>query len=138
MIAPVDDHCLHNGVQTPAAYSLLLIAVLSFGASWGAQLIIATREIPGIETQPQAYWFVYSLLAGAGAAGLWAAVRTLKQRIALMLSRRTHRACLSASEAAGQYLLRREIRERSRPLRGTGGPCPQHWVNYLQQAHAAR
>ncbi|MCC7507844.1 MAG: hypothetical protein IT464_00545 [Planctomycetes bacterium] len=138
MIALSDDRTLHHGVQTPAAYTLLLIAVLSFGAAWGLQLILATSAIRGLETQPQAYWFVYSLLAGAGAAGLWAAYRTLRQRIALMLSRRTHRASLSASEVAGQYLLRRETRERNRPLHGIGGPCPQHWVSYLQDAYAAK
>ncbi len=138
MFAPIDDRTLQHGVQTPAAYTLLLVAVLTFGAAWGLQLVLATRAIPGIETQPQAYWFVYSLLAALGVVGMVTACRALGQRIALMLSRRTHRAALSASEVAGQYLLRREIRERSRPLQGTGGPCPQHWVNYLQQAHASR
>lgn len=135
MLAPIDDHTLAHGVQTPAAYSLLLVAVLTFGAAWGVQLALATSAIPGIETQPLAYWFVYSLLAMAGAIGLWVVYRALRQRLALMLSRRNSKARLSASEAAEQYLLRREIRERSRPLKGAGGPCPR-WVDYLQRAYA--
>lgn len=136
MIAPIDDRTLHHGVQSPAAYSLLLIAILSFGAAWGVQLILATSAIPGIETQPLGYWFVYALIAAAGVVGARVAYMALRQRIALMLSRRNHKAQLSASEAASQYLLRRETRERSRPLKGAGGPCPR-WVNYLQQAYAA-
>lgn len=112
--------------RTPAAASLLFAAALAFGASYGVQMLVIDRAT-GLGADGAGYWYVYSLIAAAGAIGLYWACKLLRTRISALLLRRTHKARLTGSEAARQYLLRREIRERNRPIKGHGGPCSPNW-----------
>lgn len=118
-------------VSTPSAVAILMVTVLTWGAAWGVQLMWASSLIPGTVTEPSAYWFVYSTIAAAFAVWMYYLYHLLKTKIHSLLLRRTRRAVLTGSEIAEQYLLRKEIRERNRPVKGFGGPVPARWTEYL-------
>lgn len=125
---------LHNAdVKSPSAAVVLVLAVLVWAGVWGVQLMTASSLVPGFEPDPSGYWYVYATLSSALAILLYIAYVSLRVKIHSLLLRRTRRAHLSASEHAEQYLLRREIRERNRPVKGIGGPVPQRWRDYLNE-----
>lgn len=114
-----------GGMQTPSAVVLAIGAVLGFGASFGAQLNLATYQIHGLEVHPSGYWLVYSTIVGGCMVFLIYAVNVLRLKMHSLFLKRTRNARLSGSEIAGQYLLHREIRDRNRPPGGAGGPVPK-------------
>lgn len=120
-------------VHTPAAVVLIVLAILAWGGAWGIQMMIASALIPGVEADPRGYWFVYSTLAAVLATGLYYAYFYLRVKMHSLFLRRTRRARLTGSEIAEQYLLRKEMRERRRPVNGVGGPVPRHWQEYLNR-----
>ncbi len=125
---------LHNAdVKSPSAAVVLVLAVLVWAGVWGVQLMTASSLVPGFEPDPSGYWYVYATLSSALAILLYVAYVSLRVKIHSLMLRRTRRARLSASEQAEQYLLRREIRDRNRPIKGTGGPVPRHWIKYLNE-----
>jgi hypothetical protein len=123
-------------VSTPSAVAVLLVAVLTWGAAWGVQLMWASSLVPGTVSEPSGYWFVYSTLAAALTAWMFYLYHLLRTRIHTLLMRRTTKARLTGSEIAQQYLLRKEIRERNRPIKGHGGPVPTRWTEYLNNNSA--
>ncbi|MBZ0137869.1 MAG: hypothetical protein K8I27_16025 [Planctomycetes bacterium] len=123
---------MHNAeVNTPSAVAILMVTVLTWGAAWGVQLMWASSIIPGSKAEPSGYWFVYSTVAAAFAVWMYYLYNLLKTKVHSLLLRRTRRAQLSGSEVAEQYLLRREIRDRNRPVKGFGGPVPARWTEFL-------
>jgi len=124
-------HQTQPKLGTPSAVAILMVTVLTWSAAWGVQLMWASSLIPGTVTEPSGYWFVYSTIAAAFAVWMYYLYHLLKTKIHSLLLRRTRRAELSGSEIAEQYLLRKEIRERNRPVKGFGGPVPARWTEYL-------
>lgn len=120
-----------GGAQTPTSAVIGIGTVLAFGAMFGGALTIASRGIPLFEGRPTSYWLAYTALSILCVVFLVYAIRILRVKIHSLLLRRTRRAELSGSEIAEQYLLRKEIRERNRPVSGFGGPVPPRWTEYL-------
>lgn len=131
--AAIASHERPSKVHTPAAAVVLVITILAWGGTWGFQMMIASALVPGIDADPRGYWFVYSTLAAALAIGLYYSYFYLRVKLHSLFLRRTRRARLTGSEIAEQYLLRKEMRERHRPLKGFGGPVPKHWQDYLNR-----
>lgn len=118
---------------TPSAAALLFSAILGFGAAWGVQIMAAVRTIPSVEVQPVGYWFVYGLVAAAGAIALAWMTQACRVRLASALNHKPTKRW-DTQEAVREYLLLRDARTRNREVTGTGGPCmTPKWKAYFEQ-----